>query len=77
VDGELSTKESFEIAVGARDPGFFGLAFGAGVDEATGMIPDVTVPFTEFSIVPEPSTASLVALGMLGLLGFPRRRLLG
>lgn len=73
VDGDLSTKESFEIAVGARDPGFFGLAFGAGVDEATGMIPDVTVPFNEFSIVPEPSSVSLVAFGVLGVLGFRRR----
>jgi len=77
VDGDLSTKESFEIAVAARDPGSFGLAFGAGTDEATGMAPDVTVPFNEFSIVPEPSTASLVALGMLGLSGFRRLRPLG
>ena len=58
--------------VDARPPGIMGISFG----NSAGVTP-VSATFSSFKIVPEPSTVSLVALGMCGLLGFRRRRPLG
>ncbi len=57
----------------ARPLGTIGHSFGRGGDDPSGAF----ALFRSYQIVPEPSTVSLVAFAMLGLLGLRRRGPLG
>jgi hypothetical protein len=72
-----STRVSFLLAAGNNSTGQFRIASREATQTATGVLTGSAgdfAPYLSFTVVPEPSTAALACLGLLGMAMARRRR---